>query len=67
MVKLKLSALPKGLSMLQVYVISWLCGIGFTMPVLITNLAFTDPQKLTGLKSGYSYHLFLQDFLAGSF
>ena len=42
MIKLNLSSLPHGVSWRQLYGVSWLGGIGFTMSLLITNLAFTD-------------------------
>ncbi|MDQ6957128.1 MAG: Na+/H+ antiporter NhaA [Mariprofundaceae bacterium] len=41
-IKLKLAELPKGCSWSQLYGVSVLTGIGFTMSLFITSLAFTD-------------------------
>lgn len=40
--KLKLTRLPEGMSLLSMYGISLLCGIGFTMSLFIGTLAFGD-------------------------
>jgi len=42
-VKLKVATLPEGVSFKQIFAVSVLCGIGFTMSMFITSLAFTDP------------------------
>lgn len=42
-VKLKLAQLPTGVKWSQIFALSCLGGIGFTMSLFITNLAFTDP------------------------
>ncbi len=39
-IKLKLASLPKGTTMMQVYGVSLLCGIGFTMSLFVSGLAF---------------------------
>ena len=39
-VKTKLASLPKGTTMTQIYGVSLLCGIGFTMSLFISGLAF---------------------------
>jgi len=52
MIKLNLSSLPHGVSWSQLYGVSWLGGIGFTMSLLITNLAFIDPSNLYFAKVG---------------
>ncbi|MDO4450900.1 MAG: Na+/H+ antiporter NhaA [Moraxella sp.] len=39
-VKTKLASLPKGTTMPQIYGVSLLCGIGFTMSLFISGLAF---------------------------
>ncbi|GIC77940.1 Na+/H+ antiporter NhaA [Moritella sp. F3] len=42
-VKFKIATLPEGVNFKQVFAVSVLCGIGFTMSMFITSLAFTDP------------------------
>ncbi len=39
-IKLKLARLPNGVNWLQLYGVSLLCGIGFTMSLFISSLAF---------------------------
>jgi NhaA family Na+:H+ antiporter len=51
-VKAGLASLPSSVTWRQIYGVSWLGGIGFTMSLFITGLAF-DPGLLTDLsKSG---------------
>ncbi|MFO6425347.1 Na+/H+ antiporter NhaA [Motilimonas sp. KMU-193] len=40
-VKMGWASLPKGISFAQIFAVSVLCGIGFTMSIFITSLAFT--------------------------
>lgn len=42
-VKLKIATLPEGINFKQIFAVSVLCGIGFTMSMFITSLAFSDP------------------------
>ena len=51
---LRLAELPKGATWAQVYAISILCGIGFTMSLFIGTLAFEhgDFDLLPGVKLG---------------
>ncbi len=42
MVKLKLATLPEGVSWSQIYGVALLAGIGFTMSIFISELAFSD-------------------------
>lgn len=42
-VKFKIATLPEGVNFKQIFSVSVLCGIGFTMSMFITSLAFTDP------------------------
>jgi len=50
-VKLKLTNLPEGVSWKHIYGVSWLTGIGFTMSIFISALAFAgDPAMLTQAK-----------------
>lgn len=43
--KLGLASLPKGTTIKQLYGVSLLCGIGFTMSLFISGLAFGDAPK----------------------
>ena len=45
-VRLGLSRLPSGVSMAQMYGVSLLCGIGFTMALFVAHLAFINPEHL---------------------
>jgi len=45
-VKLGITRLPNGVSMVQMYGVSLLCGIGFTMALFVAHLAFIDPRHL---------------------
>ncbi|HUO86327.1 MAG TPA: Na+/H+ antiporter NhaA [Thermoanaerobaculia bacterium] len=51
-VRLGLAALPVGISWRQVWGVSILCGIGFTMSLFIASLAFGDPGRLDEAKVG---------------
>ncbi len=51
-VRLGIAQLPLGVSWRQVYAVSFLCGIGFTMSLFIANLAFDDAALLDGAKIG---------------
>ncbi|NQZ49594.1 MAG: Na+/H+ antiporter NhaA [Moritella sp.] len=42
-VRFKIATLPEGVNFKQVFAVSVLCGIGFTMSMFITSLAFADP------------------------
>jgi len=41
-VKYKIARLPDGITFRHIFAVSVLCGIGFTMSMFITSLAFTD-------------------------
>lgn len=41
-VKLGIAHLPKGIRWIQIYAVSWLAGIGFTMSLFIAELAFPE-------------------------
>jgi Na+:H+ antiporter, NhaA family len=51
-VKIGLAARPKDASWMQVYGVSLLCGIGFTMSLFIGGLAFTGASKGDAVKIG---------------
>lgn len=51
-VKLGLASRPKDANWLQVYGVSLLCGIGFTMSLFIGGLAFTDAAMADAVKIG---------------
>ena len=51
-VKLGWAELPTGISWKQIYGVSLLCGIGFTMSLFIANLAFVDAAILDNAKIG---------------
>jgi NhaA family Na+:H+ antiporter len=51
-VKAGVAALPDGVAWRQVWGVSLLCGIGFTMSLFIAGLAFADPALLDGAKVG---------------
>jgi len=44
MVALKISSLPKGITWKQIYGVAFLAGIGFTMSMFISDLAFTSDE-----------------------
>ena len=51
-VRLGLARLPQGVSWLQIYGVSMLTGIGFTMSLFIGTLAFDDLEHATGVRLG---------------
>jgi NhaA family Na+:H+ antiporter len=51
-VKLKLAAKPAEASWMQIYGVSLLCGIGFTMSLFIGGLAFPGATEAEGVKIG---------------
>jgi Na+:H+ antiporter, NhaA family len=46
------AAMPRGATWLQIYAISIICGIGFTMSLFIGGLAFSDPLLVEEAKLG---------------
>jgi len=62
LVKSGLTELPAGVNWSQVWGVSLLAGIGFTMSIFISELAFTDPAILADAKIG----IFLASILAGA-
>lgn len=51
-IKLKLSPKPEGVSWLQLYGVSVLCGIGFTMSLFIGGLAFESTDMQASVRLG---------------
>ncbi len=51
-VRLGWADMPKHASLGQLYAVSLLCGVGFTMSLFVGNLAFTTPDLLTETKAG---------------
>ncbi len=51
-VKIGISELPKGITIRNIFGVSWLCGIGFTMSLFVTGLAFADDVATTNAKIG---------------
>lgn len=51
-IKLGLCKLPGGVRMSQLAGVAWLGGIGFTMSLFISNLAFSDPVLMERAKLG---------------
>ncbi len=60
-VRLRICDVPEGATWRQVLGVGVLGGIGFTMSLFITNLAFFDPTLITDAKLG----IFTASFLAG--
>lgn len=60
---LKLSALPTGVNLLQITGIGFIAGIGFTMSLFISSLAFSDPA----LNNESKFAVLLASLIAGSF
>lgn len=50
--RLGLATRPRGLRWRHIYGAAWLGGIGFTMSLFITSLAFSDPDLVTAAKIG---------------
>ncbi len=51
-IRLNWADAPAGSSRAQLYGVSVLCGIGFTMSLFVGNLAFTDPTLIVETKIG---------------
>ncbi|ABZ84116.1 na+/h+ antiporter nhaa [Heliomicrobium modesticaldum Ice1] len=45
-IRLGLASLPEGMTFIQLYGLSWLAGIGFTMSLFISGLAFPEAPEL---------------------
>jgi NhaA family Na+:H+ antiporter len=51
-VRLRLAELPSGCGWRPLHAVSWLAGIGFTMSLFITGVAFGDGARVTEAKLG---------------
>lgn len=51
-IKMNITSLPKGMGFRQVYGASLLAGIGFTMSIFISDLAFSDNESIQIAKVG---------------
>jgi NhaA family Na+:H+ antiporter len=51
-IRLGWADMPRGASVGQLYAVSIICGIGFTMSLFVGNLAFSSPQLLAETKAG---------------
>lgn len=52
LVKLKIASLPQGVNWRHIYGAALLAGVGFTMSLFITDLAFDDPNLILQSKIG---------------
>ena len=59
--KMKLIHKPANLSWEEIIAVGFLAGIGFTMSIFITNLAFVDEVIISAVKLG----IFIASFIAG--
>ncbi|MCD4758427.1 MAG: Na+/H+ antiporter NhaA [Arcobacteraceae bacterium] len=59
--KMKIIHKPDNLSWEEIVAVGFLAGIGFTMSIFITNLAFTDEVIISAVKLG----IFIASFIAG--
>ena len=51
-VKLGISGLPRGIGWMQIWGLSLIAAIGFTMSLFIGNLAFATPEQINAVKLG---------------
>lgn len=61
MIKLGISDLPQNANWRQMRGVALLTGVGFTMSLFISNIAFGDPELITEAK----YGIFLASFVSG--
>lgn len=52
LIKLKLAVLPDGLNWRHIYGVALLAGVGFTMSLFVTDLAFVNPENIIQAKIG---------------
>lgn len=51
-IKTGISPMPRGVTWVQLYAVSVLCGIGFTMSLFIGGLAFDGPETAASIRLG---------------
>ena len=51
-IRMKMAALPRGVSWIHIVGVGFLAGIGFTMSLFIAGLAFPTPELLNASKLG---------------
>jgi NhaA family Na+:H+ antiporter len=51
-VRAGIAGLPEGVTWRQIYGAGWLAGVGFTMSLFVTGLAFSDPDLVSEAKMG---------------
>jgi NhaA family Na+:H+ antiporter len=51
-VQLRLAKMPDGVRWIDIYGVSWLAGVGFTMSLLIADLAFDEATLMSEAKVG---------------
>lgn len=61
LVKLKIAPFPQGMNLRNLFGLALLAGIGFTMSLFITSLAFTSEELITQAKIG----IFVASIVAG--
>ena len=66
-IKLKIAELPKGINMWHIYGVSCLAGIGFTMSLFISSLAFGETPPLTIAKTSILVASVVAGFIGWAF
>ncbi len=59
--KLKITSMPTGVKLYEMFLVNILAGIGFTMSIFVTNLAFHDPTMIDTAK----FSIIISSFSAG--
>lgn len=63
LVKFKIAKLPEGITWTHIIGIAFLAGVGFTMSIFITTLAFNDPHMIDQAKLGILLASIVSGFL----
>jgi NhaA family Na+:H+ antiporter len=59
--KLKITSIPKGIKWMDIFCVNILAGIGFTMSIFVTKLAYTDKSFIETAK----FSIIIASFLSG--